>query len=263
MGEVSYEPLIRDMVWSHSRIKAFDDCPYRWYLKYVRYPKAKKKEMFFANYGKFVHELIASFYSGEKSREELEAEYLRDFRAHVKAYAPNRTVFKNYFVDGLNYIRRLQKPKNKVLSVENKVEFQIGNIPMIGYIDRLEEDQDGRILVIDNKSRTLKPRSHRSKPTKTDEELDQYLRQLYLYSIPVQDQFGKPPDKLCFDCFRSQLFIEEPFNEMASENAKQWVKDRVDEIAVETEFRPNMEYFKCRHLCEMQDYCDYFELTKR
>lgn len=50
---------------------------------------------------------------------------------------------------------------------------------------------------------------------------------------------------------------------MASENAKQWVKDRVDEIAVETEFRPNMEYFKCRHLCEMQDYCDYFELTKR
>ena len=104
MGEVSYEPLIRDMVWSHSRIKAFDDCPYRWYLKYVRYPKAKEKEMFFANYGKFVHELIASFYSGEKSREELEAEYLRDFRAHVKAYAPNRTVFKNYFVDGLNYI---------------------------------------------------------------------------------------------------------------------------------------------------------------
>lgn len=219
--------------------------------------------MFFANYGKFVHELLASFYSGEKSKTELEAEYLRDFRAQVKAYAPNKTVFKNYFVDGLNCIRRLQKPKNKVLSVENKVEFQIGDIPLIGYIDRLEEDQDGRIFVIDNKSRTLKPRSRRSKPTKSDEELDQYLKQLYLYSIPVQDQFGKPPDKLCFDCFRNQAFIEEPFDEDASEKAKQWVKDRVEEIAVETEFRPNMEYFKCRYLCEMQDYCDYFELTKR
>lgn len=76
MGEISYEPLIRDMTWSYSRIKAFDDCPYRWYLKYIRYPKVRGKDMFFANYGKFVHELLASFYSGEKTAVQVEAEYL-------------------------------------------------------------------------------------------------------------------------------------------------------------------------------------------
>lgn len=263
MGEVSYEPLIRDMVWSHSRIKAFDDCPYRWYLKYVRYPEAEQKEMFFANYGKFVHELLASFYSGEKTLPQIEAEYLKNFRTKVKAYAPNKAIFKNYFIGGLNHIRRLKKPKNKVLSVENKVEFQIDDILLVGYIDRLEEDSDGHIIVVDNKSRTLKPRSNRSKPTKSDEELDQYLRQLYLYSIPVQEQFGRFPDKLCFDCFRNETFIEEPFTEEGYEGTKLWVKDRVKEIMSESEFRPSIEYFKCKHLCEMQDYCDYFKLMKR
>lgn len=28
MGEVNYALLIDDMVWSYSRIKAFEDCPY-------------------------------------------------------------------------------------------------------------------------------------------------------------------------------------------------------------------------------------------
>lgn len=36
MGEINYAPLIDDMVWSYSRIKAFEDCPYRWYLKYIK-----------------------------------------------------------------------------------------------------------------------------------------------------------------------------------------------------------------------------------
>lgn len=263
MGEISYEPLIRDMTWSYSRIKAFDDCPYRWYLKYIRYPKSKGKDMFFANYGSFVHELIASFYAGEKTAAEIEVEYLRDFRNRVNAYAPNKTVFKNYFFDGLNYIRGLTTPKNKVLSVENKIEFRVCDIPFIGYIDRIEEDRNGGIIIVDNKSRALKPRSNRSKPTKSDMELDQYLKQLYLYSVFINDRYGKLPFKLCFDCFRRQIQIEEEFQKDKYEMVKSWARDRVSEIAVETEFRPNVEYFRCKFLCEMQDYCDYFDLIKR
>ena len=43
MGEVNYAPLIDDMVWSYSRIKAFEDCPYRWYLKYIKKFHGKDK----------------------------------------------------------------------------------------------------------------------------------------------------------------------------------------------------------------------------
>ena len=64
MGEISYAPLIEDMVWSYSRIKAFDDCPYRWYLKYIRHLHGK--DMFFSDYGSFVHKLIELYFLGKK-----------------------------------------------------------------------------------------------------------------------------------------------------------------------------------------------------
>lgn len=53
MGDVNYAPLIDEMVWSYSRVRAFEDCPYRWYLKYIRHLRGK--DMFFASYGTFMH----------------------------------------------------------------------------------------------------------------------------------------------------------------------------------------------------------------
>lgn len=82
MGEISYAPLIEDMVWSYSRIKAFDDCPYRWYLKYIRHLHGK--DMFFSDYGSFVHKLIELYFLGEKTRDELCDIYLREFKSRVK-----------------------------------------------------------------------------------------------------------------------------------------------------------------------------------
>ena len=59
MGEVNYAPLIDDMVWSYSRIKAFEDCPYRWYLKYIK--KFHGKDMFFSSYGTFMHNFTDAY----------------------------------------------------------------------------------------------------------------------------------------------------------------------------------------------------------
>ena len=58
MSRSVYAPVIEDMTWSYSRLKAFEDCPYKWYLRYIRFPKAKGVDQFFADYGTFIHELI-------------------------------------------------------------------------------------------------------------------------------------------------------------------------------------------------------------
>ena len=63
MGDISYEPIIKDMTWSYSRVKAFDMCPYGWYLKYIQ--KIRGKDMFFSSYGSFVHKLLEQYYKGE------------------------------------------------------------------------------------------------------------------------------------------------------------------------------------------------------
>ena len=74
MGEVNYAPLIDDMVWSYSRIKAFEDCPYRWYLKYIK--KFHGKDMFFSSYGsaKIARNASTIAMISDKTPEEIEAD---------------------------------------------------------------------------------------------------------------------------------------------------------------------------------------------
>lgn len=260
MGNVNYEPVIRDMTWSYSRIKAFEDCPYRWYLKYIR--RLKGKDMFFASYGSFVHKLLELYYKGEKTPKQLCDMYLQDFKKEVVGFAPSKTVFVNYFKSGLDYLRGFQPLPFKPLAIEKEVNFKIDGIPFVGYIDFLGE-KDGDIYVVDNKSRNLKPRTERKTPTKTDLELDHYLRQLYLYSVPIIEEYGKCPKSLCFNCFRTPILIEEPFKEDAYAESKVWLKEKVDTIAAETDFKPDMDFFKCKHLCEMHDFCEYYEMSQK
>ena len=233
MGEVNYAPLIDDMVWSYSRIKAFEDCPYRWYLKYIK--KFHGKDMFFSSYGTFMHKLIELYH---------------------------RKVFSSYFTGGLQYLKALQPFPYDVVGVEKKVDFVVNGIPFVGYIDFLGRKDDD-LYVVDNKSRILKPRSSRAKPTKADEELDAYLRQLYIYSAAVEEEYGKTPKSLCFNCFRDKLFIIEPFKEQAYAESKEWLAKSIGKIREESDFKPSVEFFKCTHLCEMQDMCEYYELMRK
>lgn len=260
MGEVNYAPIIQDMTWSYSRIKSFYDCPYRWYLRYIR--GLKGKDMFFASYGTFMHKMIEMYLNGEKTPKQLSDLYLQRFKEEVTGCAPSQQVFANYFTSGLRYLRDLQPFSYNIIAVEKRVDFDINGVPFIGYIDFLGE-KDGDLYVIDNKSRTLKPRSRRGKVTKTDEELDSYLKQLYLYSMAVGQEYGKLPKALCFNCYRTPLFIEEPFVEQTYDESKLWFSNSVNEITNETDFKPNAEFFKCKHLCEMQDYCEYYKLTQK
>lgn len=260
MGEVNYAPIIQDMTWSYSRIKSFYDCPYRWYLQYIR--KLKAKDMFFASYGSFMHKLIEMYLKGEKTPKQLCDIYLQKFKEEVVGRAPNQKVFANYFKSGLQYLKNLQPFPYNVIAVEKRVDFNLDGIPFVGYIDLLGE-KDGNLYVVDNKSRTLKPRSKRKKPTKSDEELDNYLRQLYLYSVAVEQEYEKLPMVLCFNCFRTPIYIEELFNKQAYADSKQWLSDKVGEITRETDFKPDAEFFKCKHLCEMNDYCEYYRLSQK
>ena len=70
MGDVSYRPLIEDMTWSFSRIECFNDCPYRWFLRYIKkYPETPQ---FYSSYGSFMHKLIEQYYKGEITKDEMQ-----------------------------------------------------------------------------------------------------------------------------------------------------------------------------------------------
>ena len=261
MGDTIYSSTIAGMTWSYSRMSGFDDCPYKWYLKYLCGEKGK--DMFFAQYGTFVHELLADFYDGKFTAEETYQRYLRSFRTRVNVYYPNRNVWLRYFQNAADYLKNISFPADrKVIAVEKEVHFEVDGVPFLGFIDRIDQFDDGSLAIVDHKSRILKPRSGRKKPTKSDEELDKYLRQLYLYSKAVEDLYGKLPEKLCINCFRSGDFIEEPFRKDTYDGILRWAVDEVRRIEREEEFPPELEFFRCTYLCEVQDFCPYYQQNK-
>lgn len=250
-----YRPLIEDMTWSYSRIECFEDCPYRWYLKYI--DGCKETPQFYSSYGSFMHKLLEQFYNGEITGEEMQVRFLIDFGREVKGERPDDGIVAKYINSGLSYLRGFKPfPYNKV-AVEKKVEFELAGNRFVGFIDYLGES-DGEYYIIDNKSRDLKPRgTGKKKPTANDRLIDEMLKQLYIYSAGVKEEYGKFPRSLCFNCFRSEVFIEEPFDMEKYNEAVEWATQSIERIKDENSFPPNINYFSCKYICGVRDECCY------
>lgn len=255
MGEINYLPLIEDMVWSYSRIESYKDCPYRFFLKYIS--GCKDIDKFYASYGSYMHKLIERYYKVDLSKDEMLTEFLTGFSENVKGVRPKGSTVEKYIRCGASYLNSFQPFIYSMVDVEKRVDFDIDGIRFVGYIDYLGIDDDGEFHIIDNKSRDLKPRSGRKKPTVKDAELDDMLRQLYLYSAAIKQEYGKFPKTLCFNCFKSGVFIEEPFNEDIYNKTIEWAKCMIEDIKHTDDFYPNRDFFSCYYICGVSDDCIY------
>ena len=251
-----------NMEWSYSRLKTFEACKYQWYLKYIDKSDNSRKELFFSNYGKFVHSLLADYFSGRKTRMQIEIEYLTKYRKMVDGIAPSVKIYNDYFNHAIEYLREATIPVDTVLEVEKRHKFQIENYKFVGIIDLAGTDEDGNIIILDNKSRNILPRVAKKKMTKRNRELKEFLRQLYIYSIPVFNEYGKYPSRLQFNCFRFNRIVDEPFVMKDFEESKQWACDLIESIKTEDEFPAKVEYFKCNFLCDVCDQCEYFQMSE-
>lgn len=254
MSNVSYKPLIEDMTWSYSRIKTYEDCSYKFFLKYIK--EFNDEPMFYASYGKFMHKLIEQFYRGELTKEQMLATFLTDFKSEVKGVRPNDTSVSKYINAGCQYLRKFQSFPFNTIDIEKEVFFDVGDYKFTGFIDFIGE-HDGKLYIVDHKSRELSPRSGRITPTAKDRLLDDMLKQLYLYSVAIEQEFGCLPEALCFNCFKNGVFIKEPFDKQKYEETKQWAVDKIRQIENTESFDPNRNYFSCRWICGLHNHCPY------
>lgn len=244
------------MTWSYSRLECFESCPYRWFLKYIEHEE--EEPLFYSSYGSFMHELLAGIYKGELTQEAAKDRLLFGFAENVRGERPPGRIAADYIDAGFSYLKEMKKLPVEVAGVEINAKSTVGDKPFTGFLDVLGKSDDGYV-VVDHKSRNLKPRSGRKQPTLKDEELDHMLRQLYLYAEAVFQNYGSYPAALCFNCFRSGTVIEEPFRKERLNEAKAWATDLIGEIEVCEDFGPRPEYFKCRYLCGVHHQCCYYE----
>lgn len=256
MQDKLYESIIDGMTWSYSRLEAFESCRYGWYLKYMR--DVKDDPGFYTSYGSFFHALLEGYYKGELPKSEMKSRFLSGFSTCVTGKRPSADIVGKYIKDGVCYLESFTPIDLNIIAVEKEVSYGIGELSFTGFIDILGE-RDGRYYIVDHKSRNLKPRSNRPSPTLKDAELDKMLRQLYLYSAAVKEEYGEFPAELCFNCFRTGVYIKEMFCIQDFNKTVEWANKTVDKIKKERDFPPTVDYFYCKFLCGVRHECCYAE----
>ena len=142
------------------------------------------------------------------------------------------------------------------MAIEKEVHFILGDEPFIGYVDFIGQ-RGNSLYIVDHKSRNLKPRSGREVPTVNDQTLDEMLEQLYLYAVAIEQEYGRLPNKLCFNCFKNGQFIEEPFDIKTYFQVQASYKDTIEAIKDATDFHPNIDWFSCHFICDVSNECCY------
>jgi hypothetical protein len=204
----------------------------------------------FAEWGSFGHSLFERYFKGELEFFELSNEYAEKYDANVRTkFPPNTYVNLNqkYYDVGKEYFDNFEGLFDDCerLGVEQEIHINIGGYRFVGFIDLILRDKNG-ILIIDHKSKSK---------FKTKKEKDEYLTQLYLYSIYIYEKYGDYPYCLMFNMFRANEMVEEKFDIKKYEAAKKWVVDTISEIYKDECFDPKQEPFFCNYICSCSAYC--------
>jgi putative RecB family exonuclease len=182
-------------IWSHSRISAFEQCPKRYYFRYVDKPDIERVDSIEAFLGSRVHDVLELLYRDVRMHKPvteagLLAEFERDWTRHYHdriKIVRRRYLADNYYQVGrrclIDYYRRYQPfTQTRTLGLEERIVIALdarGEYKLQGYIDRLAQVADGHYEIHDYKTANTLPQ-----PQQFDSD-----RQLALYQIGVERRF--------------------------------------------------------------------------
>lgn len=245
--------IIDGMEWSFSRLSSFYQCRYAWKLTYI--DGIKGENNFFGEYGSYIHKILEMYFKDELSIFELVDYYKDHYIENVNYDAPPNKfvdIAASYYQHGLDYFENFSMldDKYKILGVEKKVNFKIGNRDFVGYIDLLLQDKEsGDIIVVDHKSASIKQLKNGSISKQDVHKFEMYKRQMLLYSKAIYEEYGKFPVALRWNMFKQGTFIEIPFKQEEYNAALEWATDTINLIEQEKEFAPQPDDFFCSNLC--------------
>lgn len=155
---------------------------------------------------------------------------------------------KHYYDQGIEFLKNFPGyDGKKILEVEAQFEHDIDDWTFNGIIDLVFEDEDGRLILQDYKSKSA---------FKSKKEQAEYARQLYLYCLHIKEKYGKYPDVLRFLMFRKNNTVDIKFDENDFKNAIEWAKETVKEIRDCWDFYPSCDEFFSQNLCNHREHCN-------
>jgi len=251
-------------IYSHSRLSCFEQCPYRFKLKYIDKIIPEIEMSIEAHLGKCVHDTLEWIYNKVLNKEQSPAiENVIDYYAEKwqEAYSEKikivKTQFtqKDYFNKGVqflvDYYMKHQPFKDGTLECEKKIIINLdsdGEYKMQGFIDRLVHNiEQGHFEIHDYKTANTLP---------TQEKIEQD-RQLALYSIAIKELYGEDKDvKLIWHYLAHNTKIVSNRTNEQLENLKRDILKLIKKIESTNHF-PTSRSVLCGW-CEYKSMCKEF-----
>lgn len=185
-------------IYSHSKLSTFEQCPYKFKLRYIEKIIPEVEKSIEAHLGNAIHEALEWLYleivqaKTTPTLDELIIFYAnrwQDGYSDDILVVKNHLTAKDYFNMGIrfliDYYTEYQPFKDGTLEVEKEILIDLGGHKIRGFIDRLVKNpKTGEFEIHDYKTGGTLP---------TQEKIDAD-RQLALYSIAIKELFGEDKD---------------------------------------------------------------------
>jgi hypothetical protein len=252
---------LENMKFSYSSISSFNTCAYGFYLTYIEYNE--RVGNFFSDFGSFSHLILEKYFSRELEIMELASYYEEHYAENVVSYPPNYPVgmADKYYNEGLLFFENFSfdRDKYEVLSIEDKVESCHNDIKLVIKPDLILKDKESEdIILYDYKT------SNPYKNGKEDKKkMDDYKKQMYLYSYFINHNTDKKINKIKLWFIRSDKMYEFDYIESEAEDVVNWFYSNILNIQLEENYNPcdiiKNKYF-CENLCSVKNSCKYVKI---
>lgn len=258
-----YRDKIDSMIWSYSRLTAFAQCKYQFYLKYIVADDSQylAEGNYYAEVGSFVHSILEMVFKNELSVEDA-GQYFADHFDDNVFYKTRGNLMDRRYEACANYFADLDLDwlcDCDILGVEKEIDISIEGYRFTGYIDLLIRDKtNGDIILLDHKSARNPVSAKTGKLLKSSEKsYESYKHQMYLYSMYVKREYGKYPTYIAWNHFADGGIVILPFDLAELNAAKDWLVSTIHAIEREEEFDCTQDYFYCHNLCDFRNSCEY------
>jgi len=246
--------------YSHSKLSTFEQCPFKYKLRYIDKIKPVIEKTIESHLGSAVHDTLEWLYNSVKENPNKEIsldeiityysiKWQDEFSDEILVVKKEMSA-KDYFNKGveflINYFQEHSPFKDGTIECEKRITIDLDeNTKLQGFIDRLVYDIDsGKYEIHDYKTANQLP---------TQEKMDND-RQLALYSIAIKELYGHDKEVLLIWHYlaHKQKIISKRTNEQL-ENLKQETKELIEKIE-NTKYFPANKSILCEW-CEYKDVC--------
>jgi putative RecB family exonuclease len=249
-------------IYSHSRLSTFEQCPYRFKLKYLDKIKPEIEQTIEAHLGKCTHDALEWLYNQviKYSKVPTITEIIDKYTSKWQTTMPdeikivrNNLTAKDYFNKGIkfliDYYLKYKPFQDGTLELEKRILIRLdpeGKYQIQGFIDRLVKNpKTGEFEIHDYKTAN-------SLPSKEKINTD---RQLALYSIGVKELFNTQSNvNLVWHYLAHNTKIVSKRTNQQLEKLRQDIINLIKEIESTTEF-PTYTSVLC-------DWCEYKTMCK-